>query len=168
MSSVCHGPEIRRPLPAPRQVWVCQRAGQLGRHRKAPVKHSLETCSTDKKLMQEIHAGLPAAEPEVTSAPDCWLVFAEPQDVQTGFRIHELQMETDASACSVLLDQMCGFCKLGPFLLRVVRGLLGTLALETCMKGCIRYSELRKVSILARLAQAALCFSSRAKESLGM
>lgn len=71
MSSVCHGPEVRRLLPAPGQAGVHRRAGHTGWHCKAPVWKAPWKLAAPGKLRQAVHLGSPVAGPEVVSTPDC-------------------------------------------------------------------------------------------------
>ena len=61
------------------------------------MERSLETCSSDEKLEQAGQLGRPVAEPEVISAPECWLISVKSQDTQTGLWNSVLQTETDTS-----------------------------------------------------------------------
>lgn len=79
MSSVCHGPEVRRLLPAPCQNGV---PGGQGGTVEPGAECSLETCSSHAKLERAVHLGRPVAEPEAVSTPECWLIFAKPRNTQ--------------------------------------------------------------------------------------
>lgn len=99
MSSICHEPEVRRPLPAPCQA-LCgaDRAELSGPY----TQRSLEIHSSEEKLKREIHLGCALGHlyPWLL-AHLCW-TLGHPR--QALFRYYVLQMETDASTCSLLLD----------------------------------------------------------------
>lgn len=99
MSSICHEPEVRRPLPAPCQA-LCgaDRAELSGPY----TQRSLEIHSSEEKLKREIHLGCALGHlyPWLL-AHLCW-TLGHPR--QALFRYYVLQTETDASTCSLLLD----------------------------------------------------------------
>lgn len=117
MSSVCHGPEVRRLLPAPRQAGVRQRAGTWGgivrpRRGTLPGNLQLQGSSGKQFIWAALWLDLRSRLPLIVSSS-----LLNPRTLQIGFWNYMLWTETDLVLVHCDFTKTCRLHKPRPFLL---------------------------------------------------